>query len=98
MASHIKYYQRRQRPGQFSMERVFEAVRNALPTDMIPEVYSCRFHSRGILARIWNVFEAALHQRDLNHIIGDVHYLALGLRRRKTILTIHDCGGLRYNR
>ena len=40
--------------------------------------------------------EAPFHQGDINHITGDVHYLALGLPKRKTILTITDCVGPRF--
>jgi glycosyltransferase involved in cell wall biosynthesis len=52
------------------------------------------YHSKGILRRIANIVWAARNQGDVNHITGDVHYLALGLARRRTILTIHDCHAL----
>ncbi len=31
---------------------------------------------------------------DVHHIVGDVHYLALGLPRESLLLTIHDCAAL----
>jgi glycosyltransferase involved in cell wall biosynthesis len=34
---------------------------------------------------------ASLHQSDVNHITGDVNYITLGLRRHRSVLTIHDC-------
>jgi len=37
---------------------------------------------------------AAKQQREVNHITGDIHYLALALAGRRTILTIHDCASL----
>lgn len=80
MANHIQYFQRKPGPVRFSMERVFDAMRNALPADLTAEIHTCRFESRGVLPRLFNVLEAALHQSDLNHIVGDIHYLALGLR------------------
>jgi glycosyltransferase involved in cell wall biosynthesis len=46
--------------------------------------------------RLLNLVEAPFHQGDINHITGDVHYLALTLAKRKTILTIHDCVGPRF--
>ena len=92
----VRYFQRKQGTVQLSVERVFAAVRNALPTDINSTVSYCRFESRGILRRVVNILEANVHQCELNHITGDVHYLALGMRRRKTILTIHDCAGLRF--
>ena len=38
------------------------------------------------------MLEAALRQGDVNHITGDVHFLALLMKKQKTILTIHDLG------
>jgi glycosyltransferase involved in cell wall biosynthesis len=48
----------------------------------------------GIWSRWVNVREAARHQGPINHITGDVHYLAVGLDPRRTLLTIHDCASL----
>jgi glycosyltransferase involved in cell wall biosynthesis len=45
-----------------------------------------------------NLVEAPFHQGDINHITGDVHYLALALPKRNTILTIHDCVGPRFSK
>lgn len=94
MRTRIQLFQRKPLPTTHSVERVFDSVRKALPDDIASAVHPCLFQSRGLLRRMLNVAEAAFHQCDLNHITGDVHYLALGLRKRKTILTIHDCGGL----
>jgi glycosyltransferase involved in cell wall biosynthesis len=92
----VQYYQRKPAATHFSQERVFGAVRNAMPVGIRTETHACRFYSRRILRRVLNVLEALFYQRDLNHIVGDVHYLALGLKKKKTILTIHDCVGLRF--
>ena len=43
------------------------------------------------MERVYNVLEAALRQGDVNHITGDVHYLAVCLRRSKTVLSVMDC-------
>ena len=53
-----------------------------------------RITARGIWRRVANIAWAARHRRDVNHVTGDVHYLALGLPRSRTILTIHDCHSL----
>lgn len=94
----VQFYQRKQCSTHFSLERVFHAIRQALPSDIVREVWPCRFESRRIIRRVLNTLEAPFHQRDINHIVGDVHYLALALRKRKTILTIHDCGILRMKK
>ena len=77
--------------GRYSVERVFATVREAMPADVV-KVHVCRFESRGIFKRLYNIVEAAFVQGDVNHITGDVHYLALMLRSKRTLLTIHDCG------
>ena len=92
---HISFFHRKQGVVQFSLERVFAAVRRALPAEIASNNYFCRFESRGIMRRVVNILEASFHQSELNHIVGDVHYLALGLGKYRTILTIHDCVGLR---
>ncbi len=91
----VVHYQRKSH-HTFSIERVFDTVRKYLPAHIFAELWVCRFRSRGIVRRILNLVEAPFHQGDINHITGDVNYLALTLAKRKTILTIHDCGGLKY--
>ena len=90
----VVHFQRKPYGSHFSIERVFDAVRGSSPGDVISEIRTCRFQSRGILRRLLNIFEAPLHQGDVNHITGDVYYLALLLSKRKTILTILDCVSL----
>jgi len=50
-----------------------------------------KYESSGLFKRFYNAVEAALWRGDVKHITGDVHYLALLLRKKKTVLTIHDC-------
>jgi glycosyltransferase involved in cell wall biosynthesis len=35
--------------------------------------------------------ESFFNQGDVNHITGDIHFATLLLKKRKTILTVHDC-------
>lgn len=65
----------------------------------MPDRVECRAHvcpcvSNGFIPRLRNLLDAARHQAQVNHITGDVHYLALGLHKRRTLLTIHDCASL----
>jgi glycosyltransferase involved in cell wall biosynthesis len=50
-----------------------------------------RYYSKGIFKRIYTVFEAHNNQMDVNHITGDVHFSAILLKRKKTMLTVLDC-------
>lgn len=38
-----------------------------------------------------NIFFAFKQRGGIHHITGDIHYIALVLGRKKTVLTIHDC-------
>lgn len=90
----VIHFQRRPEPKGFSIERLFVAIREAMSPDVDCHVHVSRFVSRGFFRRLYNVVEARLHSGTVNHITGDVHFLAFGLPRRNTILTIHDCGNL----
>ncbi|MEY2495822.1 MAG: hypothetical protein QOJ45_2314 [Verrucomicrobiota bacterium] len=90
----VTHFQRKPQGGQVSVERVFAAVRARMPNDINCRVFVSRFASRGVWRRIYDTVEAAFHQSDVNHITGDVHFLTLLFKRRKTLLTIHDCVSL----
>jgi glycosyltransferase involved in cell wall biosynthesis len=91
----VIHYHRKPYGSYFSIERVFAAIRAAFPKDIECRQVVCRFKSRGVLPRLWNIVEAIFRQGQINHITGDVHFLAVFLRKRRTILTIHDCVSLR---
>jgi glycosyltransferase involved in cell wall biosynthesis len=42
-----------------------------------------------------SALEVRSHAGDVNHVTGDVHFIALALPGPRTLLTIHDCGFLR---
>ncbi len=80
--------------GNFSIETSFDRMARSFPSRSL---FNLRKHvlsqySNGLLPRIQNILEARNHRGDINHITGDVHYIALGLPGKRTILTIHDCG------
>lgn len=74
----------------FSIERVFNVLRAYMPGDIIVEERRNRFLSRGILPRLLDSLYAFNSASEVNHITGDVHYLAYFLPKARTILTIHD--------
>lgn len=86
----VIFYHRKPHGANFSIERLFADVRAAMPKEVVAKVAVSRYPSRGIWKRLYNTIEATFRQGDINHITGDVHFLALLLRKRKTILTIHD--------
>lgn len=67
----------------------------ALIPGIIVEPKICPHISQGLFPRLVNLAYTFLNRAEINHITGDVHYLALGLNPKKTLLTIHDCETVR---
>ena len=75
----------------FSIEILFNSIRKHLPPTIQHRVVLSRFVNSGGLQKIGNIVEILFKkQGDINHITGDVHYIALLMKKQKTILTIHD--------
>ncbi len=81
----------------FSIENYFSTIRRELVAMGVEvEAVVCSHISQGFFPRLKNVFEARKRQKDINHITGDVHYLNLLFYKKKSILTIHDCGFMHH--
>ena len=80
--------------GNFSVEIYFSLIRLELKNLAEIKVLQCKYLSTGFLYRFYNAVEAALNQKDVNHILGDVTFLAAFLNRKKTIITFLDCNVL----
>lgn len=52
--------------------------------------------STGIWPRLRILAQMARLRAEVYHVTGDIHFAALALPGKKTILTIHDCGFLRH--
>jgi glycosyltransferase involved in cell wall biosynthesis len=72
------------------MERVFAQIRAAMPCRFDVELFVTSHYNQGVLPRIRTVLEARRHQGEVTHVTGDIHYAAMLLRRRTTVLTVHD--------
>lgn len=85
----VSYIFRKRRSNAYSIESLFENIhhsvnsRNQFQTSTL-EVPSIRNVAS-------NIVRAAKEQAAVNHITGDIHYVALGLKKQNTVLTIHDC-------
>lgn len=80
------------------MERIFDTLRAYFPPDLQVRTVVCRFPSRGLFRRLYDIVRARFFQGDVNHVTGDVHFLTMLLARDRTLLTIHDCVTLRERR
>jgi glycosyltransferase involved in cell wall biosynthesis len=86
----ITFFQRKPFQSFISIEHVFDMVRaNLQQEDIQVSTHILRFHSKGVLKRIYITFEAAFNQSDVNHVTGDVNFLVFLLNWDRTILSVH---------
>ena len=91
----VVFFNRKPRSlGNFSIEMYFQLVQNYLSDDFEVVNKVMPYESNGLLNRIGNAMYCFFNQGDVNHITGDIHYVAAFLKKSKTVLTIHDCGML----
>jgi glycosyltransferase involved in cell wall biosynthesis len=89
----VTYIQRKARGiGNYSLEFIFNDVRNRLRDKIDARIVISTFESRGLFKRLFNCLQAFIAQgKYVTHITGDVNYLGLFLSQRRTIHTILDC-------
>lgn len=91
----VAYFQRKPRKhGNFSIEFIFDDVRERLGQKIEAIVRRSPFESKGLARRLANALVAPFLAEDINHVTGDISYVGILLPKRKTIQTIHDCGPL----
>jgi glycosyltransferase involved in cell wall biosynthesis len=84
----VTHFYREPRKTGLSIEGIFKSVKECLTNRA--EIRD--FYCDGTLSRLQNTKRAGKFASDVNHITGDVNFLAMGLRGKKTILTVHDLG------
>lgn len=88
----VHHFQRQPRKAaNFSLEFIFQDVRERLKNRVNFKVVIVPFLSNGVAKRIKNVLYARRNIGPINHITGDVHYLAAVMPKERTVLTILDC-------
>lgn len=78
---------RKRRSGANSIEEIFDSLKPYLGIDV--EFVELPYNGAKPTAILKNICFARKHRGDVNHISGEVHYIAICLGR-KTLLTIHD--------
>jgi glycosyltransferase involved in cell wall biosynthesis len=88
----ITFFFRNRAPGAFSIDQIFDLIAAAVAQDRPVEKCVLPKPSNSIFNLFHNLASARRRSTaGVNHITGDVHYIALVLQRGKTVLTIHDC-------
>ena len=94
----VVHFHRKPPGDSFSIESHFAELRELLQPRFTVRAAVMPCMSQGLLPRLQNARAAKAAQGDVNHIVGDSHYLALALDPRRTILTVLDCDMLERTR
>lgn len=86
----ISYFFRKPSPHFHSIEELFFNIQTHLPTGFEYLNYFAKYDSKGFFKRLLISLFAVNHQNQVNHITGDIHFIASFLNKKKTILTVHD--------
>jgi glycosyltransferase involved in cell wall biosynthesis len=90
----VIHFQRKPRPGfNFSIESIFRDLRCRLKDRIDFSVKLSSYYNDGLFSKIANITEAAFRQQKkaIAHITGEVYFLAIPMRHKNVLLTIHDC-------
>ena len=89
----VVFFHRKPRVNSnFSVEFIFENVRAILQEKVTCRVEVCQFTSNGFFKRLAITVSSAFKQGEINHVTGDVNFINLFFRKKRSVLTILDCG------
>lgn len=89
----VVFFQRKPRPNKnFSIEILFDQIRSNLPKEINTVTAISSYYSKGFFKRLFISIEAIFRQGDVNHVTGDINFIAIFLKKRKTVLTVLDLG------
>lgn len=75
----------------YSIEKYFkELIANHHDKRFNFKLKICPVLSKGFFRRLYLVFWAYFNQGDINHICGDINFISLFLKKKKTVVTILD--------
>ncbi|MBI9061938.1 MAG: glycosyltransferase family 4 protein [Marinilabiliaceae bacterium] len=90
----VTYFFRKSRSQYFSIEKVFEQVMAHLPEFVEPQVYKLKNGTSGWWGRLKALMEVRRNKGTINHITGDITFVALALPKRRLVVTYHDLESL----
>jgi len=74
-----------------SVERYAEMLSKVKSDKFNIKIINAPLESKGLFNRIILIFWAIFKQGDINHILGDIHFISLFMNEKKTINTFLDC-------
>lgn len=95
----VTYIFRKKRKENYSIEGLFTDIANKVgESEHNVSNVELPLYSNGLFKRLLNILYVLLLRSDIYHVTGDVHYVTFLLPKKRTILTIHDCGPLAYKK
>ena len=67
-------------------------MRRVMPDDIDVRARVQPFVSSGVRRRIGDMLHTAVARGDIVHVTGDIHFVALAVRKRRCVVTVLDCG------
>lgn len=93
----VVFFQRKPVPNKnFSIEILFNQIRANLPKEVESVTEIANYYSNGFFKRLYITIDAVFKQGDVNHITGDINFISLFLKKRKTIITFLDLRVLQH--
>lgn len=87
----VTFFQRKRRNSSYSLEFIFEDLRNRLRECVDSKVKVAPFFSNGFFRRLAIMISAKFSEGEVNHVTGDINFVGLLLRKKRTIVSILDC-------
>lgn len=94
----VNYIFRKKLPLCHSIEKLFQTIIEGVEKNGVEKKEYENPYPLTILGMLKSVLYFRSIKGDINHITGDIHWLAIFLNPNKTILTIHDLVGLKNNK
>ena len=86
----ILFFQQK-RELYYSVHILFDIIRQNLPLSVKSKVLYYSHHGLSKLKQIQHIISISTKEKgDINHIVEEINYAALLMKKSKTILTIHD--------
>ena len=89
----VHFFDRKRNNSSISIEKLFAVIKVNIAKKIEIRSFSNPFFLT-LIGIIKAMFFFRNNQSDINHITGDIHWAAFFLKKRKTILTIHDIVGM----
>lgn len=86
------------RLGNFSVEIFYKELINELENKIDIKLIRVPFKNKGIIPRLLNILFCAVNQVEINHVVGDISYCTLLMKKKRLVLTILDCVSLNRHR